>query len=1167
MSTLPPRVLCFDRFALDLTRGCLRDADQEIALPPKAFEVLRYLAENAGRLIPKDELIKAVWSDIFVSDDSLVQCIALLRNELGDTDRRLIKTVLRRGYRFDAPVSLEASVSASGPAAATSECHDNNANEPQRHDRTPQHEAERRQLTVMSCELLDVPAVDLEELREVVGAFQRCVAETTGRLNGFVAKHVSYAVLVYFGYPAAHEDDAELAIRAGLELCAALKTLKSGADVTLRCRVGIASSLVIVGDPVGVGERQERGIVGVAPIMAARLQAWAQPDTVAIDQTTRRLVGGLFDCSPIGAIPLIGTSQTTEVWQVLGVSAVESRFEALRGASLTPLVGRGEEIDLLLRRWQRAKAGQGQVALVCGEPGIGKSRLASTLQERLRGQPRTQLRYSCSPQHHDSALYPVILQLEHAAGFKREDTLQTRLDKLEALLAQTGKLSAEMTGLMADLLGLAGTNRYPAVPLDPQHRRELILSGLIRQFEARASERPMLAIFEDAQWADSTSLELLDRMVERAADLPVLLVITFRPEFAAPWVGQPHVSVLSLNRLARRDIAAMVNSIAAGKHLPADILDGIVERTDGIPLFVEELTSSLLEGGLLLEEDDAYVLGGPIPPLAIPSSLQALLLARLDRQPGVKEVAQIGAALGREFSYELLAAVSRCGQAQLRTALGQLTEAGLLFGRVTPSRASYVFKHALVQDVAYNTLLRDQRQKLHAGIAQALEEHLATDAQQAISARGHTALLANHWLRAGNAEKALGYTLEAGRMAASVYARPEAIGHYGQALDLLESLPPTPEGARVQVGTIFALVDLPGWEAVKPKMLRHVDQALALASQAGQSRTSALLESLKGAYWEDEALLANAVVHAESSGDAQALRYAVFNYGTYLGKCARYATALNHIARALAITEMPDEPLTFWLAMGGRCFSARAGNFTHSLDYARRGRATADRLGDARMRTWSAMDAEAYMYMGLWDKVIGVAEEWLPKSWEIREWPVVLWSSAWLAIAYLKLKRPTRAKQVIERAFAEMPARGLDNRVAYAVPYGHIAVAQLRLQMGDLHLALDAAHQALIAAQRTRAPLEEGAARRTLGQVYEAMGTRGEAEAAFCSSLGVLKQIQCPPELAQTLLAYGRFRLGDKARGDMTLIKRALKVFDDVDATGWIEEARAALDLAESHRQ
>jgi DNA-binding winged helix-turn-helix (wHTH) protein len=480
-------VLCFDRFALDLTRGCLRDADHEIALPPKAFEVLRYLAENAGRLIPKDELIKAVWSDVFVSDDSLVQCIALLRNELGDTERRLIRTVLRRGYRFDAPVSLEASVSSSGLAVGGSECHDNNADEPERrHERTPQHEPERRQLTVMSCELLDAPAVDLEELREVVGAFQRCVAETTGRFKGFVAKHIGNAVLVYFGYPAAHEDDAEQAVQAGLELCAAVKTLKSGPDVTLRCRVGVASSLVIVGDDVGVGERQERGMVGVAPIMATQLQAWAQRDTVAIDQTTKRLIGGLFDCSPIGAIPLTGTSQTTQVWQVLGVSAVESRFEALRGASLTPLVARGEQIDLLLRRWQRAKAGHGQVALVSGEPGIGKSRLASTLQERLREQPRTQLRYSCSPQHHDSALYPVILQLEHAAGFKREDTVETRLDKLETLLARTGKLSAEMTGLIADLLGLAGMGRYPAVPPDPQRRRELILAGLIWQLEARA---------------------------------------------------------------------------------------------------------------------------------------------------------------------------------------------------------------------------------------------------------------------------------------------------------------------------------------------------------------------------------------------------------------------------------------------------------------------------------------------------------------------------------------------------------------------------------------------------------------------------------------------------------------------------------------------------------
>jgi predicted ATPase len=352
-----------------------------------------------------------------------------------------------------------------------------------------------------------------------------------------------------------------------------------------------------------------------------------------------------------------------------------------------------------LRRWQRAKAGEGQIVLLSGEPGIGKSRLTSTLQERLRDEPHTRLRYFCSQHHRDSALYPFTIQLQHAAGFKREDLGETKLKKLEMLLAQGGEVSAEATGLIGDLIGLAGGGRYPATPPNPQRRRELILATLLRQLEALTRQRPVLMIFEDVHWADSTSLELLDRTVERVATLPVLLVITFRPEFAAPWVGQAHVSALSLSRLAHREITAMVNGVTAGKKLPREILDSIVGRTDGIPLFVEELTKSLLEGGLLREENGGYVLDGPLPPLAIPSSLQASLLARLDRLSRVKEVAQMGAALGRQFSYELLTAVAGYGEADLQTALVHLTEAGLVFCRGAPPRATYIFKHALVQDV------------------------------------------------------------------------------------------------------------------------------------------------------------------------------------------------------------------------------------------------------------------------------------------------------------------------------------------------------------------------------------------------------------------------------------------------------------------------------------
>jgi tetratricopeptide (TPR) repeat protein len=798
--------------------------------------------------------------------------------------------------------------------------------------------------------------------------------------------------------------------------------------------------------------------------------------------------------------------------------------------------------------------------LLSGEPGIGKSRLTSVLRDHMRLERHTLLRYSCSQHHRDIALYPFILQLENAADLQREDLAEQKLDKLEKLLAQSGPTNAGAIGLIANLLGLASGGRYPTGPPDPQRRRELTLAALIGQLDALACQRPMLMIFEDAQWADSTSLELLDRAVEHVAGLPALLIITFRPEFTAPWVGQAHVSSLSLSRLPHREIEAMVNGITAGKNLPAEVIECIVERTDGIPLFVEELTKSLLEGGLLREQNGAYVLDGPLPLLAIPSSLHGLLLARLDRLSQVKEIAQIGAAIGRKFSYELLAAVASYSEAELRAALERLTASGLVFCRGAPPLASYTFKHALVQDAAYSTLLRGQRQKLHARIAEALEQHLLT--QQQISVGEHAALLADHWLRAENGERALTYTLEAAQRAEKLYSRPEAVGLYWQTLDLLERLPPTPDLNRVHAETISSLVRLPGWECdnqAKARLLRHVDRSLAHAVEAGELATVCRLEIVKGFQKEDELLFTSAVAHAEASGDAHVRAAAAFSYGMYLGGRAQYATSLDHISRAIEMMGDPGQRLEqgFMMIMGGRCFNARAGNLAESITYATRARGVAEELGDQRLRAWCAMEAEPYMYMGLWDKVIEVAEKWLPLAWEIHEWPAVFWSSAWLATAYLKLKRPDEAKQVLERLFSELPEHGLAG-ATYAVPHGHIAAAQLHLQTDQLDLALISARQAINSSQQARAPLEEGAAHRVLGQVYQAMNAHAEADAAFTRSLSILEKIQCPPELAQTLLAYGRFRRGDNAQNDLTLIERALSLFEEMGATGWIKEARAA---------
>ena len=510
--------------------------------------------------------------------------------------------------------------------------------------------------------------MDPEDLREVISAYQKCVAETVQRFGGFVAKYMGDGVLVYFGYPQAHEDDAERAVRAGLELIAAVAALKTRAP--LQTRVGIATGLVVVGDLIGSGEAQERGIVGETPNLAARLQGIAEPNVVVIAEGTRKLLGNLFELEDLGPKDLKGIAGSVRAWAALRASSVESRFEALHGSGLTALVGREEELELLLRRWSRAKTGEGQVVLLSGEAGIGKSRLTAALLERLADEPHTRLRYFCSPQHTDSALYPIINQMERAAGLAHDDTPQAKLDKLDALLAQTST-SKQDAALFAEMLSLPNDGRYPALDLAPEQRRQGTMEALIAQTEALTRQTPVLMIFEDAHWTDPTSLELFGRAVDRIATLRVLLIVTFRPELVPPWIGRPHVTPLTINRLAQRDAGAMVDRVVGNKLLPASIRHDIIERTDGIPLFVEEMTKAVLEaeGEGEARRTAAAV---PSPALAVPASLHASLMARLDRLGSAKEVAQVGAVIGREFSHALLAAVVRKPEAELQSALDRL---------------------------------------------------------------------------------------------------------------------------------------------------------------------------------------------------------------------------------------------------------------------------------------------------------------------------------------------------------------------------------------------------------------------------------------------------------------------------------------------------------------
>ena len=646
-------------------------------------------------------------------------------------------------------------------------------------------------------------------------------------LEGHIAKFMGDGVLAYFGYPKAHEDDAERAVRAGLAITGRIANLSIGGR-KLSARIGIATGRVVVGDLIGEGAAQEAAVVGKTPNLAARLEGLAEPNRWS-RRGTRRLIGSLFELADLGVHELKGFGERVRAWRVVGAGEAESRFEALHGRHLTPLVGRERRTASAARRWRRAADGEGQVVLLSGEAGIGKSRIVQALRERLAGQPYTPLSHYCSPYHTASALYPITGLLERAAGFARDDPPKARLDKLETLLARGTEGLAEAVPLIADVLGIPAEERYPSPNLSPERKARRTLEVLIEQVEGLASRQPVLALYEDVHWADPTTLAALGLLIERMQRLPILMLITFRPEFRPPWAGHAMCTALSLSRLGRRQGAAMVERVTGGKALPAEVLDQIVAHTDGVPLFVEELIKTVLESGLLRDSGDRYELSGPLPPLAIPATLHDSLMARLDRVAPVKDVAQIGAVIGREFSYELLVAVADRPEDQLRLALDQLVTSELIFRYSALPAATYSFKHALVQDVAYQSLLKSRRQELHGRIACVLEEQFSEPADV------KPELLAHHCTEAGLPEKAVEYWYQAGRLASERSALAEAIGHFGKALELIATLPdPSARVEReidLQIALGGALIAAKGHAA--PETGRAYARAHELCRQVG----------------------------------------------------------------------------------------------------------------------------------------------------------------------------------------------------------------------------------------------------------------------------------------------------------------------------------------------
>ena len=650
----------------------------------------------------------------------------------------------------------------------------------------PRDESERRHLTVMFCDLVGSTALserlDPEDVWRVTASYQACTGEVIGRYQGMIARYMGDGVLAYFGYPRAQEDDAAQAVRAALALVDAVAALRTNGDTSLQVRIGIATGTVVVSELLIDKARAEQAVFGETPNLAARLQTLAEPGTVLICPSTRRLIGGHFDYRDLGPLALKGRAEPVPVWQVLAASGVESRFEAMHKTKLPPLFGREEEIELLLRRWRHATQEEGRVVLLTGEPGIGKSHIALALDERLQSEQHITLRYFCSEHHTNSALFPFIGHLERAAGFERGDSPTKKLSKLDALIAQS-TADPEHGAVLANLLALPASDRYRLQELSPQKRKEKTLAALLAQLEGSASRQPVFMIFEDIHWIDPTSLELLGAIVEHMPQLRVLLLVTARPEFTPPWPNYSHMTTIPLARLGRHDGAALVERVTGGTTLPKEVMDEILARADGVPMFIEELTKTVLESKLLQERDGHYVLERPLPPLAIPTTLHASLMARLDRLAPVREVAQIGAVAGREFHYELLNAVAGLPREELEEALGQLVRSELIFRRGEIPHAVYTFRHTLVRDAAYAGLLKSRRGHLHAAIANVLEQQFPDIVQT------QPETLARHLTEAGLIEKAIGYWLQAGKNAALRSANLEAIAHLQRGIEVIGHLP------------------------------------------------------------------------------------------------------------------------------------------------------------------------------------------------------------------------------------------------------------------------------------------------------------------------------------------------------------------------------------------
>ena len=1029
-------------------------------------------------------------------------------------------------------------------------------------------EAERRQLTVMFCDLVDSTVLagrlDPEDLRTVIQAYQQCCAEVVNRFDGHVANFMGDGVLAYFGYPRAHENDAERAVRAGLDLVAAIDRLRPHGDLTIRSRIGIATGEVVVGELTSGSASNREAVVGGTPNLAARLQALAGSGCVVISRSTKHLLAGLFEYADLGEHQLKGFHEPVNVWRVIGESSVESR-EARHAAELASMVGREDEMALLGQIWEQASASEGRVVLLSGEPGIGKSRMIDALLDKAAQQPHIRLRYYCSPYHTQTALHPILDQLERAAGYSRDDSPEVKLDRLEQLLGDATEDPAEAAALIVPLLAIPTEGRYPppSADLTPQQQKASAFEVFWQQVLGLAAQQPLLMIIEDAHWIDLTSIEMFDLVVDRLQDLPIMLVVAFRPDFKPPWTNFENVTSISLRRLGHDQTISIVERLTEGKKLPPELIDQIVAKTDGVPLFVEELTKTVLESGILRDAGDRYVFTGPLQTLAIPTTLQDSLMARLDRLVPGKQVAQVGAAIGREFYHQLLAAaVAPLKENELEAALGRLLAAELIFRRGAPPNVTYRFKHALVQETAYNSLLKARRQRLHKEIAKLLEETFPHTVE------AEPELLAHHYQEAGLPETAIPYALRAGDAAVNRYASIEARTRYQAALEMAQSLPPSENASRSQIQAVVKLAtvaqnrqqfeaDLAQLEKARTLALELHDDHYLCQTHYWIGRTNYVL----GRFDAGVASAEEALHIAELLGNADDDTSGPVNLLARLN-CLR--------GEALQASEFAVRSLEQMHRLGNRIEEAgvagvlafalaQQGRFPEAIDAANRGLALAKKL--EHLPTLAA----AFQFRGVvhgWhgDLPASVADfsdaiDLCEKSGDVFRKYLV---HGWRGEAYLIADEVQLAEDDLEKCLALGDEIGTSfHRAAFQA-----FLAQIRLLQGDVSSACALSAEAISNASEGAQAWGQSIALRVNAAALLAANPPDveKAEQAVRSAISVQERRECRCDLAWTYLTLARV---SAAQGDLDGATKAVatanRMFETMGVSPGLEAAKAIL--------